>query len=387
MATDPLLRFLAGEQPAFLAQLIHWVSCPSSSRDKAAVDRFGDVVARACAEVGGVVVRHPQTQVGDHLEVHWGEGGARPLLIVAHLDTVYDDGGLADNPVRQEGDCLFGPGILDMKAGALAILWAIKALQATGLEGRRPLVALFTSDEELGSPTSRSLIEGWADHAAACLVVEPAAGPGGALKTWRKGTGQYRVRIHGRAAHAGVAPEAGIHAIEELAHQIMVIHALATPQAGTSVSVGLCRGGSRVNVIPDLAEAEVDVRFARPAEGERVDAALRSLRPTVPGAQVVVSGGIERPPMTREQAWGLFQLAGSIAEELGFALAEAGTGGGSDGNFTAARGCPTLDGLGAVGDGAHSPGEHVRVDLLPVRTALLAHLLLRVPGDWLTGKG
>lgn len=359
-----------------VAELCCWVNTPSPSGDKDAVDGMSAIVARAALDLGGQLTRHPVADWGDHLQVEWGSGDQRPVLLLAHLDTVYNDGGLTANPLRQEGNRLYGPGSFDMKAGALAILWAIKALQATGQTPRRPVVALFTSDEEVGSPSSRALIEAQADRAAAALVLEPPLGSQGMLKTWRKGAGNYRLEITGRAAHAGVAPETGVHAIAELAYQVLALHALADPAAGTSVSVGTCAGGSRVNVIPEQAVAEIDVRVRSAAEAARIEAALAGLQPVVPGARLSLSGGMHRPPMPREQAQELFALAARLAAGLGFTVEQTGTGGVSDGNFTAARGCPTLDGLGAVGDGAHSPNEHILVDSLPERTALLAHLLL-----------
>jgi glutamate carboxypeptidase len=271
-----------------------------------------------------------------------------------------------------------GPGCFDMKAGIVVLRFALEGLQAAGQQLRRPLRVLFTSDEEVGSPTSRPLIEQTARDAAVVYVLESPL-PGGTLKTARKGTGDYLVRIQGRAAHAGVEPQKGISAVQELAHQVIALHALNDYDAGTTVNVGVVQGGTRPNVVAAAAELHVDVRVTTLAEAERLDAAIRGLQPRLSGARLSIEGGLNRPPMERSEAMGrLFEQAKRIAAAMGVQIQEGSTGGGSDGNFSAALGIPTLDGLGAEGEGAHAAHEHVLTESFPRRAALLAGLLAEV---------
>jgi glutamate carboxypeptidase len=268
--------------------------------------------------------------------------------------------------------------VFDMKAGIALALLAVRAVRQLGLRPRHRVAMLLTSDEEVGSTTSRAVIEAEADRSAAVLVLEPAL-PGGGLKTSRKGVGEYRIEARGVAAHAGIEPERGASAIVELAHQVLRLAELQDLARGVTVTVGRLRGGTRSNVVPALATAEVDVRVPTLEDAARLQQSIVGLQPVVPGVSLTVTGGMNRPPMERSPGvLRLFALARTIASELGRELHEGGTGGGSDGNFTAARGVPTLDGLGPVGDGAHAAGEHVLVEALAWRAALVAGLLLRV---------
>jgi glutamate carboxypeptidase len=297
--------------------------------------------------------------------------------LLCHLDTVWPVGTLAERPWRVEGDKAFGPGCLDDKASAVVVLAALQGLADLGLAPNRPVTALFNSDEEVGSRSSRPLIEAEAARAGVVFCVEPAT-PDGSLKVWRKGTARYVVTALGKAAHAGADHDKGINAIAELAHQVLRLQGMTDYDLGTTVSVGWMQGGTRTNIIPDRAEARVDVRVRTAAEGNRMVAAFDGLQPVVPGAQLTVEGGLSRPPMEESPVTlETFRRAQEIAAGLGLALTASGSGGASDGNFTAAMGVPTLDGLGAVGDGAHSVGEHVLVPSLAERAALMAALLSR----------
>ena len=361
------------DQVAMLEALRRLVEAESPSTDKARCDRCADAVAdlfRAVA--GGQARRHGQPARGDHLEFRFGEG-TEPILILCHYDTVWDAGTLGRLPFRVDGDRVTGPGSYDMKAGIVQTAFALAAARPG-----RPVVVLATSDEEVGSVTSRALIEDRARKAAAVLVLEPATS-GGAVKTARKGIAEFRLRVDGRAAHAGVEPEKGISAVDELARQILRLRALADPARGTTINVGVISGGTRPNVVAAHAEAQIDVRVASRAETERVLAAIQGLTPEAREARLTVEGGLERPPMERSD--GVIRLARTaqaIAAELGFPLPESSTGGGSDGNFTAALGVPTLDGLGPDGGGAHADSEHLLLSSWIPRTRLLSRLIERI---------
>ncbi|MCL6454202.1 MAG: M20 family metallopeptidase [Alicyclobacillus sp.] len=351
------------------------VQAESPTRRKDLVDACGRVLAQQFQDRLGLtaeVLR--QEAFGDHLRVSYGEGEAQ-VLIVGHFDTVWDPGRL---PLRREGDRLYGPGVLDMKAGLVQAIWAVRALQATGTKLPYKVVFVCNSDEEVGSHSSRSLIEAEARKSKAVFVVEPPEAHTGSLKTARKSVSMYRIRVHGRAAHAGNHHEAGVSAIRELARIVQYLEGLTRYDLGTTVNVGVIRGGTRSNVVPELAEAEVDVRAVTTTEANRIDQLIGELRCARDGLTVEVEGGINRPPMERTAATArLFGIARDVAEELGMELSEALAGGGSDGNFTAAVGTPTLDGLGAVGEGPHAEHEHIVTRHVVPRAALLAHLLAR----------
>jgi glutamate carboxypeptidase len=374
-----LLRELRGRQREMVRLLGRFVECESPSADKAAVDRMGGMVAGEWRRRGAKVSILPQKHAGDHVrvELFWGSGKPEgQILVLGHLDTVYPLGTLAKMRFRVAQGKAWGPGTFDMKGGLVLALFAVDALKAAGARPGKRLVFLWTSDEEVGSVTSRREIEGEAKRSDAVLVLEPSFGVDGRLKTSRKGVGSAEIIVRGRAAHAGIDPGAGVNAVHELALQIARLLKMNDASRGVTVQATVVAGGTVSNVIPEEARAEVDVRYARPADGRKIDRALHGLRPILNGAHIEVRGGVNRPPLERTPANGrLFAQARSLAREVGWALGEASTGGGSDGNFTAAVGAPTLDGLGAVGDGAHSAREHVMVRSLPERAALIAGLL------------
>ena len=352
------------------------VRLESPSTDKAAVDRCGRELANRMRGAGAHVEFLPRHERGDHIKARL-PGTGRPVLLLGHFDTVWPLGTLARMPLRRDGNRLHGPGTFDMKAGIGIALGAIAALRATGTP-HPPIHMLWTTDEEIGSGTSRDVIEAEAEEAAAVLVLEPAL-PGGALKTARKGCGEFELIVNGIAAHAGVDPGKGASAIHELAAQIAVIEHLQDLGRGISVNVGLVSGGSRANVVAEDARAVVDVRAPTRHDAEQIEHAIRGLQPLRPGARLTIRGGFERPPLERTPGVAhLFSLARDVASSLGRELSEGSTGGGSDGNFTAALGVPTLDGLGPIGDGAHAAHEHVDVVELPWRAALVAGLLGRL---------
>jgi glutamate carboxypeptidase len=367
-------------EPRLLDRIRQLVSLESPSDDKRAVDGCVDAVAEMAAALGWRVRRHRQRAFGDLLELRFVASGAMkkkdaPLMLLGHLDTVWPLGTLAKMPFRIGDGRAWGPGTLDMKAGVAMAMTAVEILRTIGGE-HRPIVMLLNSDEEVGSPVSRPITEKLARECAAVFVLEPAQGLAGAYKTARKGVGDYTVRVKGVAAHAGVDFERGHSAIGELAHQLETIRTFTELNRGLTVNPGVIRGGTRTNVIAAEAEAEVDVRIARAKDAARIDRRFRRLRVRDRGCVLAVEGGMNRPPMERSRATvALFRRAQKLAEGLGFRLEEAATGGGSDGNFTAAMGVPTLDGMGAVGEGAHASHESVLLKDLAPRTALLAEMI------------
>ncbi len=366
--------------PNLLALLIRLVEIESPTTDKAAVDRVGALVEAELRDLGAHVAVHERAHVGNHVLGRWDSAGRDEIgiLTLCHLDTVYNLGTLDRQPCRQVDDRLMGPGTVDMKGSVAMLLTALRAFRDAGSWPRRPITALFTSDEETGSDSSRELIETLARQAELVLCLEPCL-PDGSLKTWRKGVGDFEIIVRGKAAHAGADHERGRNAIEELAHQIIAIQQLTDYAQGTTVNVGVVSGGSRSNVVPDYARAHVDLRVMTAAEGDRISDMLRQLKPAISGTSIEVSGGLNRPPMPRDERMAVtFARASAIASRLGVAVSEGGTGGGSDANFVAPLGVPVLDGLGALGNGAHSEREHVSIPHLPERTALLAALL----SDW-----
>ena len=366
------------DTPRFLADLRELVECESPSSDLAAVARSADVVARVGAAHLGAPPERIVLDGRTHLRWRLGGGPGRVLLL-GHHDTVWPLGTLATHPFSVEDGVVRGPGCFDMLTGLVMAFHALASLKgASDLDG---VTVLVTGDEELGSPSSRGLIEDEARRVSAALVLEASA-DGGALKTERKGVSLYDVRLVGRAAHAGLEPERGVNATLELAHQALAVAALADPALGTTVTPTAARAGTTTNTVPAEGSFAVDVRVRTVAEQDRVDAAIRSLAPVRPGAEVVVSGGPNRPPLEESASAALFARARVLAAGLGLPdLTEAGVGGASDGNFTAGVGTPTLDGLGAVGGGAHAAHEHVLLDAVPGRTALLARLVTDLLDD------
>jgi len=363
------------------------VEIESPSDNKAAADRVAEAVAHKFSQLGGKVRIHPAKDFGNHLQVDFaGDSDAKPVLLLGHYDTVYPLGTLATMPCRVVDNKLTGPGVLDMKSGIALMLHALAALQDWHKHKEdchggwpRPVTLLLVSDEEVGSDSSRAITESLAKKAAAVLVLEPSYGLKGAVKTARKGVGEYLVRVTGKASHAGLDFQKGVNAILELARQIEKISSFTELKKGLTVNVGIVSGGSRTNVVPAEAAAQVDVRIARIRDAAGIDKKIRSLRPFNRKCKIEITGGINRPPMERTAGVAaLYAQAAAIARDLGWKLGEAAVGGGSDGNFTASLGIPTLDGLGAVGDGAHAPHEHILISELPRRAALLAGLVERV---------
>lgn len=375
---DPILAHVQAQQPALVAFLRQLVECESPSDDAAAVNRCADLFADSVADVAKVK-SFAGGRYGKHLLCDFALPGKRKeglVLGLGHTDTVYPLGILQQMPWREAEGRYWGPGVLDMKAGLAFFVFAVRALRALEIPVRRSVKLLLVSEEEVGSPSSRPLTEKTAAGAQAVLVLEPGTGLEGKLKTARKGIGRYHVTITGHAAHAGVDFAQGASAILELAHQLQRIAAFTDLGRGTTVNPGVIHGGTRSNVIAAEAGAEVDVRVVRLRDFDKLDRRLRTLKPVNRRCQITITGGLNRPPMERTRAIAaLFAQAKKLARELGVEVDESSTGGGSDGNFTAALGVPTLDGLGAVGAGAHAPHESILIDRIADRTALLAKLL------------
>ena len=375
-----MLQHIVRQQQQMVTTIKRLVEAESPSHNKAALDKLAGLLAEEFARRGGEVKLHRQRESGDHIEARFGGGKAKPVLLLGHHDTVWDLGTLRLMPFQINKGRLWGPGVLDMKAGIAQMLFALDALKEVGGGLPRPVTVLLNSDEEVGSETSRPITEALAKECAAVFVGEPAQSLKGMLKTWRKGVGDYLVKVTGKAAHAGVDFEQGQSAVLELARQIAAIEQFTDVKRGITVNVGTVRGGTRANVVAAHAEAEVDVRIQRLADAEELEKKFAALKPVNRACRLEVTGGINRPPMERSAAGAkLFEAARAIAGELRFGLQESGTGGGSDGNFTAALGIPTLDGLGAVGEGAHAAHESVLLEELSRRTALLALLMARLP--------
>lgn len=375
------LRYFEQQRAGLVETIRQMAEMESPSLSKAAVDLLGAWLAARFEKLGGVVRVAPQSWFGNHLQVDFpgsrvASRKLRPILLLGHFDTVHELGTLAKMPCKIEKGRLYGPGVFDMKSGIALMLHAIEALEVELGGLPRPVRVWLVTDEEVGSDSSRVMTEKLAKQCAAVLVLEPSAGPRGVLKTSRKGVGAYTVRVTGRAAHAGLDPGAGESAIVELAQQIQRIAAFGEPKRGLSVNVGVIRGGTRTNVVAAEAAAEVDVRIQKLADAARIDRKFRGLRPVNRKCKLEITGGVNRPPMERGAGTAaLFGQARGLAREIGWTLEEAAVGGGSDGNFTAALGIPTLDGLGGVGDGAHAAHEHVVIEELPRRAALIAGLL------------
>jgi glutamate carboxypeptidase len=373
----PMRALLAGarrKERALMELTRKLVQVESPSDDKAAVDACVSLAATHAKALDGRVRMHRQKGFGNVLEVRFGrhstQAAAKPILLLGHLDTVWPLGTLRRMPFRVGDGRLWGPGTLDMKAGVAMAFTAIEMLREAGLF-EREIVLLLNSDEEVGSPVSRPITERLAQQCGAVFVLEPAQGL--AYKTARKGTGNWRIDIKGIAAHAGVDFEKGASALLELGRTMDIVSAWTNLKKGLTVSVGTAGGGTKTNVIPAGAWAEVDVRIARKADGPRMERRFAGLKATDKRCSLSVTGGMNRPPMERTAGTvKLYRRARALAAELGFALDEAATGGASDGNFTSALGIPTLDGMGAVGEGAHAEHESIMIEHLAPRTAMLA---------------
>ncbi|MCU1323103.1 MAG: peptidase dimerization domain protein [Acidobacteriaceae bacterium] len=369
-----LQNHVAANLPTLVAHLKELVEQESPSEDPVAVNAAMALAEKWARELGGRPRYHRQKHYGHVLELQFGPrtSALKPVLLLAHLDTVWPHGTLAKMPWKQSPKRIEGPGTLDMKAGVAMALTAIEALKAQKIS--RPITLLLNSEEEIGSPVSRPITEKLALASSAVLVLEPAQGL--ALKTARKGVGHYVVEVAGVAAHSGVDFQNGHSAILELARQVETISAFTDLSRGLTVNCGVISGGTRSNVVAAQAQVEVDVRIAKASDARYVERLFRTLKPVDPACKITVIGGINRPPMERKPGTvALFKQARKLAGELGFVLEEASTGGGSDGNFTAALGIPTLDGMGAIGTGAHAPHEHILTEHLVPRTTLLAAML------------
>jgi len=388
MAETPLprtlLQQLTPRLPDMLSVLRAYVVNESPSLEKAAVDRCCAVIAKPWRNLKGArIERIAQRHHGDHLRITWTAqawASKRPtgqLLVLGHYDTVYASGTLRKMPFRISGGKAYGPGTFDMKAGIVQALFAAETLQRLPAEDQphKRIVFLWTSDEEIGSESSRKLIETEARRSDAVFVLEPSFGPRGALKTERKGVGEAELIAHGRASHAGLAPQDGINAIHEIARQIARLESWNDLRRGVTINAGTIQGGSRTNVIPEVARVQLDLRATTVADMRQLERRLHALKPELKGSRLEITGGFARAPLERKMSAALFTHAKALAAEMNLKLEECAVGGGSDGNFTAAAGVPTLDGLGAVGDGAHSSHEHILTKTMPQRAALLAALL------------
>lgn len=367
-------------EPEMVALLRALVESESPSGEKAAVDRCMEIAATACRNIGGKVRWHRQKNFGNLLEARFGfsrNSRQRPVLLLGHLDTVWPLGTLKKMPFRRKDGRIWGPGALDMKAGVAMALTALGILkEQKALAG--PVILLLNSEEEIGSPVSRPATERLARECDAVYVLEPAQGLQGAYKTARKGTGDFTVRVRGVAAHAGVDFSNGHSAVLELARQIQKIGEFIDLDRGVTVNPGVIGGGTQANVVAEEAWLHADFRFKKASDAKKIEHKFRALRPINERCSIEVSGGVNRPPMERTKGTkALFLRAATLAAELGFELQEAATGGGSDGNFTSAIGAPTLDGMGAVGEGAHASNESILIEHLAPRTALLAAMMMK----------
>jgi glutamate carboxypeptidase len=370
-----LARAAAGRRMQMLQMIAELVGVESPTEDRAAVNRCVALLEGWVHAAGGKSRRSKQKSAGDLLIGRFGPARAAPLMLLGHLDTVWPLGTLRKMPFRVRAGRAWGPGVLDMKAGVVMALTALRLL-AEAEQLTRPVILLLNSDEETGSEHSRALTESLAKKCASVFVLEPAQGLAGAYKTARKGVANYRLQVHGIAAHSGVDFAQGHSAVRELGRQIERASAFTNLARGITVNAGVVGGGTRSNVVAAEAWAEFDVRIAKAADAQRVDRRFRSLRAIDRGCTLEISGGMNRPPMERTPGTvALFRRAATIAAGLGFTLQEAATGGGSDGNFTSALGIPTLDGMGAVGEGAHADRESILLDALVPRTALLAAMI------------
>lgn len=378
--TSAVLTYFEAHQPEMLAFTRWLVEQESMSREADATRRIAENLGDHLILQGAAVELLNDPAYGSTLRAQFdcaGDGSTedKQLLVVGHLDTVWPLGTLATRPFRVEEDRAFGPGIFDMKSGVMLAVFAMHAIKELGLATRRSVTLLMTCDEETGSHSSRGVIEEEARRAYAALVLEPPI-PGGTIKTGRKGVGEFELIIRGRPAHAGNDPRAGISAITELAHQILAINKLNDYDHGTTLNVGVARGGVLSNVIAAEARAFIDMRFRTVDEGERLTNAMSQLKPVLDGARIEVRGGINRPPLVRTAETGeLFEHARRLASGVGYDLKEGSVGGGSDGNFIAALGVPVLDGLGVDGAGAHAEHEHIIISDIPRRAALLTRLI------------
>ena len=371
------LRYFESRSEALLETIREFVEVESPSDNKLAGDRMGAILARKFEALGGHATVHRAEDYADNIQIDFpGREGVKPVLLLGHFDTVYPLGTLAKMPCHITNGRLHGPGVLDMKSGIALMFYTIEALKAWHGSLPRPVTVFLVSDEEVGSNSSRKITEALARKSAAVLVLEPAAGLRGAVKTARKGVGEYTLTVEGVAAHAGLDPGKGHSAIVELARQITSISKLNDLKQGISVNPGVIRGGTRTNVVAAEAVVEIDVRIKSASQAKHLDRKIRGLKPFDKRCKLSVEGGINRLPMERTAGVAaLYKRAQAVAKQIDWKLEEAAVGGGSDGNFTAGMGIPTLDGLGGVGEGAHAVHEHIVISELPRRALLLAGMI------------
>ncbi len=377
---DQLLTYFQGKQAEMLGVIEELVTIETPSNDKPRLDAFAQLIADKLAAAGAQTELIPNETTGVHVRATFGNqiSDAKPALILCHYDTVWPVGSLETHPFRvDENGWAYGPGIFDMQSSIMLSEYALRAVADLDLDLPRPITILVTSDEETGSHTSRKLIEDEARKSAYVLVMESPL-PGGVLKTTRKGSGHFKVHAKGKPVHAGIEPENGVSAVLELAHQTVALHQLNDYEAGGTVNVGVVKGGTVTNTVPAEAEAGIDCRAWTQEESDRLINAITSIEPMLPGAEVTVTGGWNRPPLERKVTGELFEKTQAIGKKLGLDLEEGGTGGGSDGNLTGAIGIPTLDGLGVPGWGAHADDEHIEVDKIHTSAALLVAMLMEL---------
>jgi len=378
MDPNQVLHYFDGRRDEMIEAIRQIVDIESPSHDH---ERSLEVVDWVVEQVNSLgldlqIERIPADGYGEHLIIRAFPGAQKSVFLLGHTDTVHPVGTALKNPTRIEGDLFYGCGIFDMKANIVLMIEALRFISANGLSPERPITILLSCDEEVGSHMGRGLVEREAANAEKCLVFEPSSS--GRLKTGRKGTAMYTLIAHGKPAHAGLEPEKGVNAISEIARQVANIHGLADAALGTTVNVCTIKGGTTSNVIPDLAKCDVDVRFSKMSEAERVDAAMHSMTAFDTSVRLELRGGINRPPLERnDEVVSFYQEARGMAAGFGYELGETQVGGASDGNFVAAMGVPILDGLGVTGDGAHMLSEHILVSDIPKRAALVTLILLR----------
>ncbi|HEY4905698.1 MAG TPA: M20 family metallopeptidase [Candidatus Sulfotelmatobacter sp.] len=371
------LRYFEKQREEIVRTIRELVEVESPSDNKSAADQLGAILAEKFRALGGKPRLHHADEYGNHLQVDFpGSKKTKPVLLLGHFDTVYPLGMLVDMPCKAAAGRLHGPGVLDMKSGIALMLHAIEALQKWHAELPRPVIVLLVTDEEVGSHSSRRITEALARKSSAVFVLEPAAGVRGAVKTARKGVGEYRLQVRGIAAHAGLDPSKGHSAILELSRQIEAISKLNNLKNGISVNPGVIQGGTRSNVVAAEASAIIDVRITSAKQAAGLDRKFRSLKPFDRHCKLALTGGINRLPMERTAGVAaLYRQAQLFAKQVDWNIEEAAVGGGSDGNFTAGIGIPTLDGMGGVGDGAHATHEYIKISELPRRALLLAAMI------------
>ncbi|MCY3864664.1 MAG: M20 family metallopeptidase [Chloroflexi bacterium] len=368
-----MLTYLRERADAMVSDLKRFIELESPTSHKPAVDALGVALAEELCGLGGAVEVIPKAEVGDVIRARWNPG-AGGIVLLSHMDTVWDVGTVAGRPTRIDGDRLYGVGAMDMKGGIVIALWALRALRELELFPEQPITYLLNSDEETGSRHSSAEIEAEALSHNVVFVTEPPQD--GAYKTQRKGVSHYTITAVGRAAHSGADHARGINAIEEMAHQILAVQAMTDHEIGTTANVGVISGGTRPNVVPAEARVEINVRAWTRANAQAIHQQIMALQPRHPEAELKIEGGVGVPPMERTpEIAALFKRAQALAAEMGIALEEGSTGGGSDGNKTAALGVPTLDGMGMVGDGGHAVDEYGEIPSLPERSAIMAAML------------